>query len=91
LSNGKVTVGEETLTIKGLLGQTKVIQRRKISNIDKTGNILHGLWLCLWILPALQGIKMLMGNVQVTVKHSYDEEFKFWMKKGEYKKLVNLL
>lgn len=91
LSNGKVTIGDNSLTIKGLFGQSKVIQKKKITNIDKTGSKALGIWYCILVFPILGGLRMLKGNVLVKISHSYDEEFEFWMKGSDYPELLSLL
>jgi hypothetical protein len=83
-NNGKIIVSDTSIQVKGMFGQSKVIQKKHIKSVSTTGNMLLGIVALIFIIGAYNGIMMLRGFKSVKLKqYDTDEGFEFWIPASE--------
>ena len=86
LAKGRVTISDTVIAIKKPFSGAEVIQKHKITSVEKSGNILLGIWNCIWIINILTGIQMLLGKKIITIE-STSNTVSVWMSKEDYNTL----
>ncbi len=90
LNNGRVFISDDTITVKTMFGSSIIIQKNKIKSVNKVGNIIYGIGLCIIIFGLPKGLKMLSGKRLIEV-NTYSEKYEFWLTNLDYRILQDHL
>lgn len=92
-TNGKITVTDKSITIKGMLTSSTVMKKDIQSITHSTGlmNKIAGFFNVILISNAGKGIRQMKGDPMVVIKKYNDEVVRFTVPQNDYQKFVESL